>query len=340
MASTRFLLYGASDILAVFDGADRFKGGSSMATKITRIAVGRFLWTVWVLDDAGNVWNLSEPESGEGAPDHWVKDPVGKDVLEFAVDGWGNLWTVNKSHTVHQNVVDRTAPPEALGWQEHPPLAGEKALGISAGVSDIMMVTNKSTIRRWDHAEWAAYEGSSVMGACCGGAGVSFCVNANGDIFQSKPGGGWAQPPVATIRGITRLEVGFDNSVVYLGPEKDAKGNHSIHHLTGSQSSKDDVGAGVDLGVMTIDDVWVVNAAGEIWRRTNDANHSTPALKSGDGYSGEIHRRWQALYLDSHQGAAPLTASLFAKGRIHWIIVRSRNPKEGGTWQRKSPRSP
>jgi len=146
-------------------------------TKIEKIAVGETEWKVWVLDDTGHVWSLAASDTKGGLA--WVQETVGKDVSELAVDGEGNLWTTNKKGTVHMRYASQ-GTAAAGKWAEHPPRAGEQALGIAAGKSEIMMVTNGSLLRRWDGSKWADYDGDHVVGVCSGGKGVAYCINSSG----------------------------------------------------------------------------------------------------------------------------------------------------------------
>jgi hypothetical protein len=230
-----------------------------MATKITRIAVGETEWKVWVLDDDGSAWSLAA-STGAAALD-WVKDTVGNHITQFAVDGTGNLWTTNTSGMVHIRKAGRGVASKGE-WEAKPPLNNEKALGIAAGKSEVMMVNELSRVRRWDSSasKWVEDRvAANVTDICSGGQGVAYCINTDGKIYKAKPGD-W-DGPTATVGGVKRLEVGFDNALAYLGSDS------HVYHLTGNK--RDDVGAGVDLAVRNLNDLWVVNSAGEIWRRTS-----------------------------------------------------------------------
>ena len=229
-----------------------------MATKVTKIAVGETEWKVWVLDDDGNAWSLAA-STGPAALD-WVKETVGNHISELAVDGKGDLWTVNASGMVHMRKA--AAGTAAKGkWEAKPTLNNEKAVGIAAGKSEVMMVAVGSVIRRWDGTKWIEDRvASNIKDVCSGGQGVAYCINADGDVYKIKPGN-WDH--ASKIGGVKRLEVGFDNTLAYLGAD-----DH-VYHAVGNK--RDDVGAGVDLAVRNLNDLWVVNAAGEVWRRTGTA---------------------------------------------------------------------
>lgn len=250
-----------------------------MATMVTKIAVGETEWKVWILDDDENAWSLAA-STGPAALD-WVKETVGNHISQFGVDGAGNLWTVNKSGMVHMRKAGKGTAAKGE-WEAKPTLNNEKATGIAAGKSEVMMLASGSVIRRWDGTKWNEDRvASKVKDICSGGQGVAYCINSDGDIYKAKPGS-WDH--TSKIGGVKRLEVGFDNTLAYLGAD-----DH-VYHVMGNK--RDDVGAGVDLAVRNLNDLWVVNAAGEIWRRTGTpftsaliVGNTIPVNVAGKGYT-------------------------------------------------------
>ena len=246
-------------------------------TRFTKIAAGATEWKVWGLDESGHVWSLAASTKPGGF--EWIKDTKGSDIKEFSVDGAGNLWTVNGSGMVHERLAGKGTAAEGV-WERRPkalgttaPAVKDKALGIAAGKSEIMMVDVGSVVHRWDGSKWANFGGSAVKDICSGGQGVAYCINTSGQVYKSKSSG-WTTPETAKITGVKRLEVGFDNALMYLGSD-----NHVYHLAT---KTKDAKGAGVDLAVSNVNDVWVVNSTGEIWRRTDKPIAATKLVVKTD----------------------------------------------------------
>lgn len=281
-----------------------------MAKKFTlkRIAAGSTEWRVWVLDNNGRVWSLAA-STGPGGLE-WVNDEVGR-AVEISVDGQGNVWTVNAGGHVHLRKAGKGVAAKGE-WAEQnlKDASGQlvRATRIAAGDNTVVALDDQKRV--WQRTGMEGWKLNTKAGnirlVSVGGAPGDpvYVINHLGTLYAQTPDG-WGER--ANLTNAAQLDVGFDNSVCFL----DTSGH--IHQPRVGQDGvwvDDKLGKGTALAVRSANDLWVINEAGEVWRRTQQAFSSplvigSPLPTSVTGMGSYV---WSRLQEPD-----------FSKARVYWV---------------------
>lgn len=239
---------------------------------LKRIAAGSTEFKVWALDNNGRVWSLAASAGQDGV--EWVNDEIAR-AAHLSVDGQGNVWTVNAAGQIHMRTAGKGVAAKGE-WSEHSlrDAAGQlvKATQIAAGDTTVVVIDDQKRIwQRTGSEGWALnpHAGNIRLIAAGGAGNPVYCINDLGTLY-AQTNDGWGER--ANLTNVAALDVGFDNSVCYLGT------NGHVHQPRPGQAGvyvEDMVGKGIAFAVRNIHDIWMINEAGEIWRRTHQPYTST-----------------------------------------------------------------
>jgi hypothetical protein len=217
------------------------------------------------------------------------------------VDGHGNVWTVNPAGVVYVREAAPTRPNQP--WVKRTP-TGAKVTRIAAGTTNVMCIDDKKKVWHYGGATWKVDAATSnTKDIAVGGTGTLFCVNERGEYFRRTGSATAWGTKLGDLSGLTRLAAGFDNALSYLGP------GGAVYDLKDGTFQADPVGKGVDLGLRNKDDVWLVNAAGEIWRRTPTA------------FTSPLVQATAPVTVGGAQVAvwSKIAGPDFSKARLYWV---------------------
>jgi hypothetical protein len=280
-----------------------------------------------------------------GGPDDWVSDDAAG-AVDIAIDGHGTVWAVNAEGGVYyrEPMLGLGLVPEwtdahiresaADGSWSHP----VKAVKIAAGENTVMVVDDQQRLwQRWHAvpgatgASWTLdTQASGVVSVAAGADGTPHhYLNSSGKLFSREGSSGWAAKKISegtgkemgASRRLSRLDAGvrlemalnkpphYFFSLFYL-TEDGAMYEPGRVRVAAGLHYQDPVGRGVDFAVRNSDDIWMVNADGEIYRRT--AKPFTSALAVGKPISTEVVGSGGYVW-------TKMKGPDFSQARIHWI---------------------
>lgn len=167
----------------------------------------------------------------------------------------------------------------ALTWQQIPGLAHEIALGADGsawclGMGDMPDVGRGggSSIHRWNGFDWDHFDGAAVKIAV-GPAGDPWVLNREHAVLHHSPAS-WDLLP-----GVARdIAVGANGAAWCISASDFAPGGGSIHVWTGHDWDHVDGGAAVKIAVDPEGQPWIINSAGQIFRRSGEGWELLPGL--------------------------------------------------------------
>jgi hypothetical protein len=235
------------------------------AFKAARIGVGSDDWSVWIADNNNRLWSLVR----KGSSYQWINDEDGG-VVELAVDGNGNVWAVNPKGIVYMRVASRSTPDKG-DWIRRTPNVNRqpvKVKRIAAGQTGVMAVDDGKKLWRLSGNRWVRSSHKYLAKDIAVGAGKTAFVVGTTSRYYKRTGNTWGTS-LGTISGLTTWAAGFDSSLCYLGPQG------IVYHLKNGSFQPDPIGKGHALAVRNTGDIWLINPAGQIWRRTTRSFKNT-----------------------------------------------------------------
>ncbi len=164
----------------------------------------------------------------------------------------------------------------AVTWQQIPGLAHEIALGADGAAWCLGMGDMPSgggySIHRWNGFDWDHVDGAAVKIAV-GPAGEIWAVARDHSVLRNSPAGWEALPGLAR-----EIAVGANGAVWCISASDFAPGGGSIHAWNGRDWEHADGGAAVKLAVGPDGNPWIVNSAGQIFRRSGEGWELLPGL--------------------------------------------------------------
>ncbi len=301
---------------------------------------------VALLDSNGRLWRPNLMLGGGESNDWYCDMTVGAMAVE--IDGRGTPWVINAEGRIFFE-PPFAGMGASRQWQEFSLMDDErhlvKATQIAAGFNRIIAVDDQR--RLWQSLPgrpeaagiaWSIDAGASSVRCTTIGRGDNeiWYINVAGDMFRSGEDG-WQklselsvfddppfdpkaavnQPtPLTNLSTITKLamrraqpaEQDYFTGLFYLGSDGFIRERTAYGPWRG-MFFKDPVGQGVDFAVGDLDNIWMVNAAGELWRRTQTA--ITSPLAIGSPVPAKVHADpflWQRI-----------KGPNFSKAPIYWI---------------------
>jgi len=175
-------------------------------------------------------------------------------AIRVAVDPSGNPWVINQFHEIYQ----------WSGGQFHRVSGGATDISIGADGSIFIIGTgpcNNSgcTVYELKDSKWNPYPGSGVRLAV-DPTGHPWVVNQEGEIYQ------WLSPRFRRVEGkATDIAIGRDASIHVVGTSPCDSTGCRVYQLS-NNAWVDAALNGVNIAASSRDDVWVTNAANEIYR--------------------------------------------------------------------------
>ena len=183
----------------------------------------------------------------------------------------GENYQIKDWNLEQQDLEEEAEPFNSFIENEWSAITGNTATDISVAANNSVWITSKNktgndySIHRWNGNTWSIIGGGAVRIAVAPD-GNPWVVNSMGLIFR-KVGNDWIpMPGLATDIGI-----GADNTVWVLGKTKPAS-DYPIFYWDGKTWIKTD-GIGVRIAVDPNGSPWVVNSAGQIFRRNGTSWH-------------------------------------------------------------------
>lgn len=271
--------------------------------KVEQIAVGPGEMEVRLLDSNGRLWAPNIVISGGGS-DGWFNDDVAGAVA-LSIDGQHGQWVINPEGKIFYGEPPQGLGVKADRWIEESLQddAGRfvKATQIAAGENTVMAVDDQRRLwQRWHAAPgrtgtpWMLDRSTPHVKLVAAGADDRpYCyLNDSGKLFTRLGDNNWQEWQVLEGSGEdltnirtpgnmgtnVRLEMGrlkheqyFYSNLFYL--RSDGKTNGYMYEPGGMEAIggthwQDPIGMGVDFAVREPNDIWMVNANGDIYRRT------------------------------------------------------------------------
>lgn len=280
------------------------------AFKIQRIAVGSGEWDIWLLDSNGRVWAPTW-DMETGSPYGKWYNVTAPHACDLAAGGQHDIWIIDAAGKIFYRPA-QTGLGFAPEWVDESltDVKGRffKATQISTGESSAIAIDDQKRV--WQR--WHAQPGSSgtpwlmneeAANAKCVAAGYDgedqYCLNDAGSLYRFQASH-WVEQEIfegfadatkepkklSSMKNVTSLEMGrqkseqyFYSNLFYLGTDGHMYQPSGLAAVAGAYY-KDTVGIGVDFTVRDVNDIWMVNAAGDVYRRTQQT-FANPLAASG-----------------------------------------------------------
>ena len=160
-------------------------------------------------------------------------------------------------------------------WEKLPGQAHEIAAGANGSVWCLGMAEspNGNSIHRWNTQAWDQIEGAAAKIAAATDGHV-WTIDRHNRIFTNSDSGCTERPGLAR-----EISVGNNGDVWCISAADVAPGGGSIHFWNGSDWDHVE-GAAVKIAADTNGQTWIVNSAGQIFRRSGEGWELLPGLAS------------------------------------------------------------
>lgn len=306
--------------------------------KISKIAIGTHELSVTLLDSNGRLWTATQDVGHGGVVSGWYNDPDAGAVA-LSIDSSGTTWVVNSSGQIFSRKAISSDPFASLpDWTEDSLKDAKgnfvEATQISTGDHYYQAIDDKKRLwgRTLPHpgagtgipdSGWLIDRSASDVRSTAAGyrSEDTYCINESGQLYRWLNGKWTLQEIVeGSSKDLSKVESLKAGSVELTESWQSilfyrTKDGH-IHQPSkkradrGSVYFEDSVGIGVDFAVIDVNDIWMVNDQGDIYRRTKER---TPDALVAEGEPIPVTVQGDQYFWRKYKGPD------FREARIYWV---------------------